>query len=101
MLVTPPMQAPTFPQMGNLGHLNSPPVNKAVVIKMGVDELRALITEVVQKAMDGAQGVKVESSAEEETAKVDDVEMGDEIVVAGSLEESVVETIEQRPSQDL
>jgi hypothetical protein len=37
------------------GHHNNIPVPESVMIKMGVEELRSLITEVVQKAIEGLQ----------------------------------------------
>lgn len=37
------------------GHVNGTPVAGSMVIRMGVDELRLLITEVVQKALGGLQ----------------------------------------------
>lgn len=47
---------------------------RIVMIKMGVDELRALITEVVQKAVEGTQSQKTVPGVEDD---------GDKIVVAG------------------
>lgn len=41
------------------GHGNGTPVAESVVIRMGVEELRSLITEVVQKAVGGLQGDRV------------------------------------------
>jgi hypothetical protein len=72
-----------------------------VVVKMGVDELRALITDVVQKAVEGLRaaegekntttaagvdaGVVIDGSDKGVEFRNDDEEgMGDEIVVAGS-----------------
>jgi hypothetical protein len=60
-----PMVAPMIAQGAFQGHTgNDTPTSKSVTIKMGVDELRTMITEVVQKAV---QGLKAGSS----TAAVD------------------------------
>jgi hypothetical protein len=77
-----------------------------VVVKMGVEELRALITDVVQKAVEGlraAEGgdskaaVKVNVEAGADGVLDKDLEFrdeegeGDEIVVAGSFVDADVE----------
>lgn len=55
-------QTPAVANMGDhgrgafQGHGNGMPVAESVVIRMGVEELRSLITEVVQKAVGGLQG---------------------------------------------
>lgn len=64
-----------LPQDGVQGHNEL--AHKSVVIEMGVEELRALVTEAVQKAVEGLQVAN--KSAESGTG--DDVD--DEIVVAG------------------
>ncbi|KAK6431597.1 hypothetical protein LTR95_012244 [Oleoguttula sp. CCFEE 5521] len=65
---------------------------KAVVIKMSVDELRAHMTEVVQKVLDGAQLQSRDSM--KNVGESEDTSMGDEIVVAHKVEEDVVESVE-------
>jgi hypothetical protein len=78
-----------------------------VVVKMGVEELRALITDVVQKAVEGlraAEGgdskaaavkVSVEAGADgvldKDLGFRDEEGEGDEIVVAGSFVDADVE----------
>jgi hypothetical protein len=76
-----------------------------VVVKMGVDELRALITDVVKKAVEGLRAAEHEKSKTTSAVDVDPVDAGaavpsgkgvefhqqeeevddDEIVVAGSF----------------
>jgi hypothetical protein len=57
-------QAPAVAHMGDHargafeGHQNNSSVAESVVIRMGVEELRSLITEVVQKAVGGLQSDK-------------------------------------------
>jgi hypothetical protein len=57
-------QAPAVAHMGDHargafeGHQNNSSVAESVVIRMGVEELRSLITEVVQKAVGGRQSDK-------------------------------------------
>ena len=59
-----PSQTPAVASMGNHGRevfegqQNSMPVAESVVIRMGVQELRELIKEAVQKAVGGLQGEK-------------------------------------------
>nr|OQO17298.1 hypothetical protein B0A51_13816 [Rachicladosporium sp. CCFEE 5018] len=66
---------------------------KAVVIKMSVDELRALMTEVVQKVLDGVQ-VQRRGSMKNVGEAREDTGMGDEIPVAQKSEEDVGESVE-------
>ena len=92
MLMNMNTPAPMVPQMGNptpvmgtpmqSGHATPVQQPKAVVIKLGVDELRALIAEAVQKAVEGLQAAKEVSVA----VAVAEEEVGENIVVAGSVE---------------
>jgi hypothetical protein len=73
-----PMVAPMLAQGAFQDHpSNNTPTSKSVTIKMGVDELREMITEVVQKAVQGLQ-------AGNSTAN-DDV-VAQEHVVEGAIE---------------
>ncbi|KAK6407842.1 hypothetical protein LTR95_018493 [Oleoguttula sp. CCFEE 5521] len=87
----PPPAAVMTNQAQNI--MSSAPTPEAVVIKMSVDELRALMTEVVQKVLDGAQ-VQRHGSAKTVDEGRQDFEMGDEIVVAQKSEDDVVESVE-------
>jgi hypothetical protein len=94
------------PQQQQQQQQQSSPEN-LVVVKMGVEELRALITDVVQKAVEGlraagggdskAAAVKVNVEAGADGVLDKDPEFrdeegeGDEIVVAGSLVDADVE----------
>lgn len=108
------MSTPAFNQLGGSGttpqqqqqqQQQSSPEN-LVVVKMGVDELRALITDVVQKAVEGLRAAEHEKSKTTSAVDVDPVDAGaavpsgkgvgfqqqeeeevdgDEIVVAGSF----------------
>lgn len=55
-------QTPAVANMGDHGrgafegHGHGTPIAESVVLRMGVEELRSLITEVVQKAVGGLQG---------------------------------------------
>lgn len=87
MLMT-PSSAPIVPQKGSPtprmgGTRSNPPATKAVVIKLGVDELRAMITEVVQKAVEGLQAAK---ETKEGSAQATEEEIVENIVVAGSTD---------------
>lgn len=81
-----PMGAPMgglpmpMPQLVFHGPIDNGP-NK-LTIKMGVDELRALITDAVQKAVEGLQPPPATASARLDPVIEDDA--GEEIVVAGS-----------------
>lgn len=92
------------------GQHNNTPVAQSVTIKMGVEELRSLITEVVQKAVEGLQADKsmeavdavarqravdevVASATVESTAGLEMMAnggMGDEIVAAASPTDDIV-----------
>jgi hypothetical protein len=104
MLNASPPNVPMVPHIGDFGTINnvpnSMPVQRAVVIKMGVEELRALITDVVQKAIDGLQSARMEQKSRTAGEETEDADMGEEIIVAGVVGESVVETIEGRDILD-
>ena len=103
------LSTPAFNHLGGSGttpqQQQSSPEN-LVVVKMGVDELRALITDVVQKAVEGLRAAEHEKSKTTSAVDVDPVDAGaavpsgkgvgfqqqeeeevdgDEIVVAGSF----------------
>jgi hypothetical protein len=99
-------------------HGNNTPVAESVVIKMGVEELRSLITEVVQKAVGGLQGDRnvadvgvvsqeqvdeaVGNGQDEQPAGgVSEVVDGgeDEILVATAT--SIEEAVDAKPDADL
>lgn len=90
MLMTTP--EPMVPQMGSPTPMMATPMqsgrqspaNKAVVIKLDVDELRALIAEAVQKAVEGLQAVK--KAKEVKGAATAESEVGENIVIVGSME---------------
>jgi hypothetical protein len=105
-----PMAAPMIALGAFQGQTgNDTPTSKSVTIKMGVDELRTMITEVVQKAVQGLQagnsnanvGVMAQENAVEEAMEsmqanelaasgntLAGLDTGDEVVaVAASLEE--------------
>jgi hypothetical protein len=90
-----PSVAPTVPQTDSAGmqplSRNDTLVQRAVMIKMGVEELRTLIAEVVQRVIDGAQTVKSEPKSDESNT---DAAIVDETVVGNAVNESVVNTTE-------
>lgn len=117
-------QTPAVAHMGDHargpfeGHGNNTPPAESVVIRMGVEELRSLITEVVQKAVGGLQGessvadVGVISQeqvdeavgsmqAEQSAVGVSEVAEGGEDGVLVAMATSTEEAVYAKPGADL
>ncbi|OQO14727.1 hypothetical protein B0A48_00108 [Cryoendolithus antarcticus] len=92
LIMSTPAPAAVMTSHGQHGISNAS-APKAVVIKMSVDELRALMTEVVQKVLDGAQ-VQRQSHPNNVSEAREDAETDDKIEVVQKAEEDVVESVE-------
>jgi hypothetical protein len=66
-------------------HGNNNPVTEGVMIKMGVDELRSLITEVVQKAVEGLQANQPVATVDAVTQELQVEEVGESVLGDGSV----------------
>ena len=67
------------------GHQNTTPVAESVTIKMGVDELRSLITDVVQKAVEGLQPDRSTGAAALVAQQLQEVQVGGSELGDGSV----------------
>jgi hypothetical protein len=100
------------------GHGNNTPPAESVVIRMGVEELRSLITEVVQKAVGGLQGERSVADvgvisqeqvdeavgsmqAEQSAVGVSEVAEGGEDGVLVAMATSTEEAVYAKPGADL
>lgn len=61
------------------------PISNNVLIKMGVDELRVLITEVVQKAVQGLQKTEAVIDAAVENQDGDEIGLADFDIAEGIM----------------